>query len=160
MAFSNWASFTARLAVERSTVLAAAAFSGVALPAPQSPARPIPMYLTVGTLDDRVLAHTGPPPLAELPLDPVELMGEDVIASAIKSHLDTAGLSQRDVAIRTHAHSTSFRWPASGSGPGGGLMRFSVLDGLHHNYPSGRNNPAGFEAAPEFWNFFVDNPLP
>jgi hypothetical protein len=117
------------------------------------------MYMTVGTLDDRVLSQTGPPPLAKLPLDPRALMGEQVIASAIEAHLKTAGLREDDVAIHTHAHSTSLRWPATGSGPGGGLMRFSVLEGLHHNYPNGRNNPAGFEAAPQFWDFFVDHPL-
>ena len=73
--FSNGAGFTARLAVERSTVLAAAAFSGGALPSAQAPARPIPMYLTVGTLDDRVLAQTGPPPLARASAGPAGTAG-------------------------------------------------------------------------------------
>ncbi len=57
-------------------------------------------------------------------------------------------------------HATSFRWPATGSGPDGALFRFSVLGGLRHNYPNERNNPAGFEAAPEFWDFFRAHPLP
>ena len=73
--FSNGGAFTARLAVERSDRLAAAAFSGGGLHTPQSPARPIPMYLTLGSLDDRVLAQTGPPPLTELPLNPFALLG-------------------------------------------------------------------------------------
>ena len=34
------------------------------------------------------------------------------------------------------------------------MFRFAVLDGLAHQYPNGRNNPAGFAAAPEFWDFF------
>ena len=97
--FSNGAGFTARLAVERSTVLAAAAFSGGALPSAQAPARPIPMYLTVGTLDDRVLAQTGPPPLAQLPLDPLALLAEPVIKSTIGAHLATAGLDPRDFGV-------------------------------------------------------------
>ena len=71
--FSNGGEFAARLGVERSDLLAAAAFSGGALARPQAPSRPIPMWLTAGSLDDRLLAHTGPPPLTELPLDPVSL---------------------------------------------------------------------------------------
>jgi polyhydroxybutyrate depolymerase len=66
--FSNGANFTARLAMERSSRLAAVAYSGGGLTVVQSPARPIPMYGTVGTLDDRVLEKTG---LTELPLDPL-----------------------------------------------------------------------------------------
>jgi N-acetylmuramoyl-L-alanine amidase CwlA len=38
-------------------------------------------------------------------------------------------------------------------------MRFAVLDGVSHQYPNGRNNPAGFAAAPEFWNFFQTHRL-
>ena len=40
------------------------------------------------------------------------------------------------------------------------MLRFAVLDGLRHKYPNGRNNPAGFEAAPEFWDFFRTHRLP
>jgi hypothetical protein len=76
--------------------------------------------LTVGTLDDRVLAQTGPPPLAQLPLDPLALLAEPVITSTLGAHLETLGLDP-------------------------------------HN---GRNNPAGFEAAPEFWDFFQTHRLP
>jgi poly(3-hydroxybutyrate) depolymerase len=152
--FSNGAGFAARLAVERSTLLAAAAFSAGALPAAQTPARPIPMYLTVGTLDDRVLAQTGPPPLTQLPLDPLALLTEPVIESTIGAHLATVGLDPRDFGVLGGPRSTSFRWPATGTGTGGALFRFAVLDGLQHKYPNGGNNPAGFEAAPEFWDFF------
>jgi polyhydroxybutyrate depolymerase len=158
--FSNGAGFTARLAVERSTVLAAAAFSGGALPAAQAPARPIPMYLTVGTLDDRVLAQTGPPPLTRLPLDPLALLAEPVIQSTLGAHLATLGLDARDFGVIGRPRSTSLRWPATGTGRDGALLRFAVLDGLHHNYPNGRNNPAGFAAAPEFWEFFRTHRLP
>ena len=158
--FSNGAGFTARLAVERSTVLAAAAFSGGALPSAQAPARPIPMYMTVGTLDDRVLAQTGPPPLARLPLDPLALLAEPVIKSTVGAHLATAGLDPRDFGALGRPRSTSFRWPATGTGQDGALFRFAALDGLAHKYPNGRNNLAGFAAAPEFWDFFQAHRLP
>jgi hypothetical protein len=40
------------------------------------------------------------------------------------------------------------------------LLRFAALEGLRHKYPNGRNNLAGFEAAPEFWDFFQTHRLP
>ena len=158
--FSNGAGFAARLAVERSRLLAAAAFSGGALPAAQAPARPIPMWLVAGALDDRILAHTGPPPLTELPLDPVSLLAEPVIDTTLDAHLATLGLDENLVGTLALADSTAFRWPAIGEGPGGGVFRFSLLAGLGHHYPHARNNDAGFEAAPEFWEFFRTHRLP
>jgi polyhydroxybutyrate depolymerase len=158
--FSNGADFTARLAVERSRVLAAAAFAAGSLKEPEPIDRPIPMYLIGGSLDPKILAQTGPPPLTELPLNPVALLAEPVIASTVQAHLDTLGLDARDFGTVGLAHSTSFRWPATGPGPNGALFRFAILEGLHHNYPNAHNNPAGFEAAPEFWEFFRTHRLP
>jgi hypothetical protein len=43
--------------------------------------------------------------------------------------------------------------------PGPAHFRFAALDGLAHKYPNGRNNPAGFAAAPEFWAFFQTHRL-
>jgi hypothetical protein len=117
------------------------------------------MYLTVGTLDDRVLAQTGPPPLTQLPLDPLALLAEPVIKSTIGAHLATVGLDPRDFGVLGNPRSTAFRWPATGTGQDGALFRFAVLDGLRHKYPNGRNNPAGFAAAPEFWDFFQTHRL-
>ena len=158
--FSNGAGFAARLAVERSQLLAAAAFSASALPAAQVALRPTPMWLVVGALDDRILAQTGPPPLTELPLDPAALLAVPVVGSTIDAHLATAGLDEQPVSTLALRHSTAFRWPAIGEGPGGGVFRFSLLAGLGHHYPHVRNNDAGFEAAPEFWEFFRTHRLP
>jgi poly(3-hydroxybutyrate) depolymerase len=153
--FSNGANFAARLAVERSQLLAAAAFSAGGLSTPQSTARPIPMWLTAGTLDDRILAQTGPPPLTELPLNPVALLRQPVIASTLDAHLDTLGLDRNLVGIRALPASTELRWPATSS-----VFRFSLLAGLAHHYPHVRNNDAGFEAAREFWAFFRSHKRP
>jgi poly(3-hydroxybutyrate) depolymerase len=158
--FSNGASFAARLSVERSSVLAAAGYSGGALDAVHAPARPVPTYLMAGTLDDRILAHTGPPPLAALPLDPSALLGIPVVRTTLGSQLGTLGLPEQLYGAIREPNSTTFRWPATGSGPGGAVMRFSVLEGLRHNYANEHNNPHGFEAAPEFWDFFRSHRLP
>ena len=158
--FSNGGGFAARLAVDRSELLAAAAFSGGALPAAQTPQRPTPMWLVAGTLDDRILAHTGPPPLTELPLGPLALLREPVVGTTVDNHLATLGLDRNLVGTAALPDSTAFRWPAVGEGPGGGVFRFSVLAGLEHKYPHVGNNDAGFEAAPEFWEFFRTHRLP
>jgi polyhydroxybutyrate depolymerase len=154
--FSNGANFVARLAVERSRVLAAAAMSAGSLDAAHVAERGVPSYLSVGTLDDRVLEHTGPPPLAALPLNPLELLALPAIDRTLDAHLQTLGLRKGDVGIERRPHSTSFRWPAAG---GNTVLRFGVLEGVHHQYPNGRNNPEGFAAAPEFWDFFAAHPL-
>jgi polyhydroxybutyrate depolymerase len=139
--FSNGAQFTARLAVERSEVLAAAAFSAGGLNGAYQPARPIPMYMTVGSLDDRVLALTN---LPELPLDPFALLSVPVIGAMVDAHLDTLGIPRRPFAAISRRGSTTLRWP-------GDRFRFTVIDGLEHTYP---------DAAPrEFWRFFQAHPL-
>jgi polyhydroxybutyrate depolymerase len=158
--FSNGAEFAARLAVERSDLLAAAAFAAGGLSTVEAPSRPIPMWLVGGALDDRILAHTGPPPLTELPLDPVSLLSEPVIDSTLDAHTATLGLDEHLYGTIALPDSTAFRWPAVGEGPGGGVFRFTLLAGLEHHYPHARNNDARFEAAPEFWEFFRTHRLP
>jgi polyhydroxybutyrate depolymerase len=155
--FSNGAGFTARLAVERSTVFAAATMVAEALERPRPIERPIPMYLVAGAADPKLLAHVG---LPELPLNPLELLTIPFIEDAVEAHLDTLGLDPADFGSVRRTHSTSLRWPAIGTGADGALFRFAVLEGLRHNYPNAHNNPAGFEAAPEFWKFLEDHPLP
>jgi hypothetical protein len=118
------------------------------------------MYMVAGSLDPKILARTGPPPLSELPLNPLDLLAEPLVASTVAAHLDTLGLDAGDFGTVARPHSTSLRWPAVGTGTDGALFRFAVLEGLHHNCPNAHNNPAGFEAAPEFWEFFRTHPLP
>ena len=132
----------------------------VSLPAAQPALRPTPMWLVAGALDDRILAQTGPPPLTELPLDPAALLAEPVIDSALDANLATLGLDEHLVGTLALPDSTAFRWPAIGEGPGGGVFRFTLLAGLGHTYPHEHNNDAGFEAAPEFWDFFRTHRLP
>lgn len=155
--FSNGAEFTAHLAVERSTVLAAAAFSAGGLHREATPERPIPLALSLGARDDRVLALTG---LAALPLDPVEILTQPLLGATIGAHVAMLGLDPSLYGARERPRFTALRWPAVGAGPGGAVFRFTMLAGLGHKYPNGRNNPAGFAAAPEFWEFFAAHPLP
>ena len=148
--FSNGADFTAHLAVERSTVLAAAAFSAGGLQEPAAPERAIPMTMSLGTRDDRVLAQTG---LTELPLDPVDVLAQPLLDAAIERHLVTLGLDPSRYGALARGDMTELRWPAIDP-----AFRFVLLGGLGHKYANGGNNPAGFRAAPEFWRFFAAHP--
>ena len=118
------------------------------------------MYAAVGTLDDRVLAQTGPPPLTALPLDPVDLLAVPVVGSVIDAHLGTLGLDGNDFGAVGDPHLTTLRWPAVGTGAGGAVFRFAAIDGLGHHYPRAGDSPSGFAAASVFWTFFQEHPLP
>ena len=155
--FSNGANFTARLSVERSNRLAAVAYSAGGLDEAQdTPDRPVPTYVSVGTRDDRILEGTG---LAALPLNPVEILTSPVVAPFIRDHLATLGLDRpNQFGAIARPRSTTLRWPATGSGPGGAVFQFGMLAGVRHKYPNGANNPAGFAVAPEFWGVLREPP--
>jgi poly(3-hydroxybutyrate) depolymerase len=158
--FSNGAAFTARLSVERSDTFAAVAYSGGAGGTGGRLApRPVPTWKTVGSLDDRVLAVTNPP-LTELPLDPDDILTNFTLGLSYGSSLTTLGLDPGDVGSVEQPHATMLRWPATGTGLNGALLRFGVIGGLTHKYPQAGNNDAGFAAAAEFWEFFNDHRLP
>ena len=151
--FSNGGEFTARLAMERSGVFAAAGFSAGGLDRVHVPDRPIPLALTLGTRDDRVLAQTG---LPELPLDPAQILATPAIAATLGTLQRSLGLLREPTDVRTQALSTRLRW----SGAGGRELQFTMLAGVTHQFPNGGNNPAGFEAAAHFARFFAAHPLP
>jgi polyhydroxybutyrate depolymerase len=136
--FSNGANFAARLSVERSNQFAAAAYSGGALEEPQTPDRPVPTYVTVGTRDAHIL---------ESP----------VVGPFLGVSLATFGLDADRFGVIARRRSTTLRWPATGAAPDGAVLQFRIVAGLRHKYPNGENNPAGFAAAPAFWSFFVQH---
>lgn len=157
--FSNGAEFTARLAVELSDRLAAVGYAAGGLDEAHEPVRPIPVAAIVGTRDDRVQAQLGMPG-SELTLEPeplLRLLGERFV----EPHLETLGLSTRPVVLERKPASTSFRWleTAPGRDPGSSFS-LSVLAGVEHKYPNGRNNPEGFVAARRFLEFFSHHRLP
>ena len=83
-----------------------------------------------------------------------------VVDETLDAHTATLGLDASLYGAIAQRDSTELRWPAVGEGPGGGVFRFTLLKGLEHHYPHARNNDAGFEAAPEFWEFFRTHRLP
>ena len=152
--FSNGANFTARLALERSTVFAAAAYSAGALMVPEAPARRIPLYMAAGSLDDRILEKTGPPPLAELPLNPVALLAVPVVAG--DAGADPACARARPGRLR-HAHA-----PPRHVGALAGASIRCCGSRCSRAWPTSTRTAAttrrGFVAAREFWRFFRAHP--
>ena len=142
--FSNGAGMAARLGVERSQTFAAVAFSGGGLAFAQPPApRQVPTYSALGSLDDRVLDKQDPP-IAELPMNPRRILANPILGSFIHAALDTLGLDHRPSSAVVTRRTTTIRW--------GSLFRFTMIDGLGHNYPD--------DAAERFWAFFTRHRLP
>jgi hypothetical protein len=140
--FSNGASFAARLSVDRSTVFAAAAYSGGGLDGDHPTLRPVPTYVTVGTRDGRILEDTG---LDELPLDPSEILDSPVTRPFIDGYLETFDLDPGRYGALVGGQTTRLLWP--GTNP---VLTFGMIGGLTHRWPDA--------LVPEFWGFFRDHP--
>ena len=84
-----------------------------------------------------------------------------VVAATLGAHLDTLGLDENDFGgDRIAAADLPALAARRARAPAGRCCRFAAIGGLPHHYPRGDDNLAGFAAAPEFWAFFVDHPLP
>ena len=145
--FSNGADFAGRLSIERSDRIAAAAYSAGGLSEPQSPDRPVPTAVTLGTRDDHILEGTG---LDELPLDPFEILASPIVGPFLDANLATFGLDPDRFGVIARRRTTTLRWPASGNGPDDAVFQFRMVAGVHHNYAN---------AAPAAWSFFVEHRL-
>ena len=75
----------------------------------------------------------------------------------LDADLATFGLDENRFGVIGRRASTTLRWPATGTGPDGAVLQFRMIAGLRHKYPDADNNPAGFEALPAFWRFFIQH---
>ena len=119
-------------------MLAAAALSGGGLPLARPPQRPLPMSSTLGSVDGKILEHTGPPPLTELPLDPVALLAEPTIGSALDAQVAALGLDENDFGVTSAAALDLV--PLARHGHRRRVARCSAspsLEGVGHQYPNG-----------------------
>ena len=155
--FSNGASMSGRLLVERSDTFAAFALAA-GLPAVPGPAqRPAPVVFTVGSLDDRFLTPLG---LESLPLDEGFLQIPQVRAAmgtiARDVHLDSTRFTYAPSLVQGHVVPT-FTYSDSLVGA---TNRFTaaVIEGASHQYPNGENHP--LVMADELWAFFRQHRLP
>jgi polyhydroxybutyrate depolymerase len=155
--FSNGAGFASKLAVEMSDVFSAVAVSGGALSVGDSaaPVRPIPVWFSLGTLDDKWLASFAALGITEFPFNDSTLM---FLSRPIRRFL--AVLNLKEEYTRTEVGRTItyiFRTPAVPS-DSSAEFRFTLINNMFHVYPNGSNVP--IMAADIFWDFFSNYSIP
>jgi polyhydroxybutyrate depolymerase len=165
--FSNGGEMCARLAIEASDLVAAAACNAGGLdgihPTPAG-GRHVPALFTIGADDDRIIARMQAvdPFVTELPLDPAAMLANPVLSGFVRDQLASFGLSDASPAVYQTRIETELEWttPLPVNGDGNPLL-FAVLDGVRHQYPNGGNNlPNGFVMADRAWTFFESHPQP
>jgi polyhydroxybutyrate depolymerase len=155
--FSNGASMSGRLLIDRSDTFAAFALAA-GLPAVPGPAqRPAPVVFTVGSLDDRFLTPLG---LPSLPLDETFLQIPQVRDAmgtiALDVQLDDTRFTFAPSVVQGHVVPT-FTYDHSLVGAGN-QFTVAVIEGATHQYPNGTNHP--LVMADALWSFFSRYSLP
>jgi polyhydroxybutyrate depolymerase len=154
--FSNGASMSGRLLIERSDAFAAFAMAAGLPVVPGPAARPAPAVFTVGSLDDRFLVPLG---LPSLPIDETFLDIPQVRDAMGRIALD---LQLDDVytfapaPVQGHPVPV-FTFDQSLVGAGN-VFLVSVIEGAAHQYPNGTNHP--MVMADALWSFFSRYSLP
>lgn len=152
--FSNGATFTSKLAVEMSDVFAAvaAAAGGLGSSDSAAPKRYLPIAFSIGAADEHLTEPTGIP---EVPFNDscMNYIGGMVRRFLGAFNLDTAHVKDSTALSLTYVFTT----PASPSLPSS-LLTCTLLNGLAHQYPNGRNYP--LTAAEYLWEFFKRHTLP
>jgi len=157
--FSNGASFTSLLALEKSDRFAAiAAAAGVLGVQPRPAARPVPVLFSVGELDDRFTVPLG---VTALPLEETLFVQLPALEALIVTPmLTTLQLGDEyDVGERVIRGKKliGFRWSQSLVGASNAYGAV-FIEGLGHQYPNGTNHP--LVMANLLWRFFEGRSLP
>lgn len=154
--FSNGASMSGRLLIERSDTFAAFAMAA-GLPVVAGPAlRPAPAVFTVGSLDDRFLVPLG---LASLPVDETFLdipqVRDAMGRIALDVQLDDT-YTFAPTPVQGHPVPV-FTFDQSLVGASNVFLA-AVIEGATHQYPNGTNHP--MVMADALWSFFRQYSLP
>ncbi|MEL6674337.1 MAG: hypothetical protein AAFR61_19170 [Bacteroidota bacterium] len=149
--FSNGMGFIlSKLLVEMSDTFAAFGGAGSLL---QTSAGPIndaaPLFVMLGEKDDRFTVHAG---VASLPATEAALEANVFMKSAQEVLLEMEQLATT-YQVRERPRYLQYRFPTP-VGSGAPEMRFAVLKGIGHAFPSGKPQHNGIIAADVLWNFF------
>ncbi len=145
--FSNGSQMIHKLAIDAGDVFAAAAGSGAFLARGDSmtPLKRIPVWMMEGTNDDKLIKD----PFTSIPY------GEDSAILYLKNHINRMlgcqGLTQ-DFKKTETAKTKTYDFTQNIPGETSQLYRFTIVNGMYHVYPNGKNYP--LEAAKIFWEFF------
>ncbi len=148
--FSNGAGFVSRLAVELSNELAAvvAVAGGLQSQITTTPQEFIPIYLMSGHQDDGVIEKNGGQPL---PANAADLMQNSVFRGYIDVFLNKFELSNQYTDTQ-RPHHLSLKFEDHTNPANDNLIIFSLVKGLKHNYPNGKNH--SLRGVKVFWDFF------
>lgn len=155
--FSNGASMSGRLMVERSDTFAAFAMAAGAPAVPGPARRPAPALFSVGSRDEGWALQAG---VAELPVDEtlleIPVMNDRLGTIALDLMLDNTRHSYqpsrpRGVEVATFTYDRSLVGAAN-------QFQVVVIDGVFHQYPNGDNHPLAM--AELLWPFFSKYRLP
>ena len=150
--FSNGAGMTARLAVDLPERFAAlhSGSGSLALP-PKTSASPPSLVLSLGEIEDGVIAGLGGPlPLAESLLRDQPYVKTQFV-DPLRVTSDLADRYTYDERVVTNRKLVRFSYEQS-LGGGSNVMHFIVVEGQTHEYPNGKNHP--IVLADHLWEFF------
>ena len=120
----------------------------------------IPMFATLGSLDDRGARADGAAAAHRAPARPAGILTSPILDPFIDAHLATLGLDDRPFGAiaRRRLHGSALASP----GQRGRRRRVPVRDAhrTNHHYPNGRRSAAGHDGCRRFWRFFEQHPLP
>lgn len=152
--FSNGGGFIAsRLLPEMSDVFAALSTGGSTVSADYPMHHsPIPLYQIVGSRDNKIYERSNIP----IPTDATEWIGHAEYGKYIDNACSMLALKPTYKERDGKGHST-LQYEESTNG-GRGIFVLSVVDGMGHSYPNGKNNPHDFNAPPHLWKFYMANP--
>lgn len=150
--FSNGCAMVHKLAIDAGDVFAACAGSGSFLPKGDSttPVQRIPVWVTMGTLDDRHIVA----PYTSIPFG-----GDSALIyfrKSINRMLVCQELTQNYNETETTITKT-YDFSQSQVGENQSRYLFTIINGMYHVYPNGKNHP--LEAAKIFWEFFKNSVL-
>jgi polyhydroxybutyrate depolymerase len=160
--FSNGAQFSARLAVQRSEVFAAAAWNAGSLDVIRDPTRNMSVLFGIGTKDDRLIEAynaSHDPDITEVPLEWDEALA--VMPEYVGNPVSTFGMRPLVVDVSEAATHTRAVWDVPRAGEDDGqVVRFILMDEVIHQYPRPGNNEHDFFFAAMSWAFFEQHPMP
>lgn len=145
--FSNGGGFVSKLAIEASDIFAALAPHAGALNVLDSgdAIRNVPVWLSVGTKDDRWTSYTN---YTELPLNDTSLA---IFQRLINRYLVCLGLSDT-YTKNSIPLALTYTFDEPEMTEEASVFRFSLIKGLFHQYPNGENVP--YAIADVLWPFF------
>lgn len=154
--FSNGGGFVTSRLMHEMTDIFAALSAGSGLMHEYKPPQhgPVPLYQMIGSADDSPVERLG----QAIPANAEDWINDSAYGIFIENTIKTLELKDTYQHQATKAHST-LRFTESQNG-GRGLYILSVIQGMEHAYPNGKNNPHNFVAARRYWQFFKANPKP